>query len=265
MNINKYRFELLNLKFQNNFIFTLGEVMKKILFIGLLFIIYSYYIFGIEFPQRAQNIENFVPENWKILLKEEGDLNGDTLEDVVLLIENTDSDNFFVIESEFMESHILNFNPRIILILFKEENGQYHLISKNEKELVPSENNKDASSLKNSIDDGIFIGNNILKVNFSEFIAAASWHLTNISYTFRYQQNKFQLIEVDYQYYNGYNGEVEERSLNLSTNRMETTSGGNIFFEEEDEPVVTWKDVSPQQIYILDEMGLDSYFGIFDL
>ena len=238
--------------------------MKKILFIGLLFIIYSYHIFGIEFPQRAQNIEGFVPENWRILLREEGDLNRDTLEDVVLVIEDTDPDNF--INNEGMGQPILNINLRIILILFKEENGQYHLISKNEKGFIPSESEEGFPALMDPLfDGGITIGNNILKVNFSYFSSAGSWSASSVEYTFRYQNEKFQLIGVDYHSFARNSGVAEEISLNLSTNRMKTTSGGNIFFEEEDEPVVTWKDVSPQQIYILDEMGLDSYFGIFDL
>jgi len=46
---------------------------------------------AILFPKNAKEIEDFLPKNWQILYEVEGDLNNDNLNDIALIIENTDS------------------------------------------------------------------------------------------------------------------------------------------------------------------------------
>ena len=39
------------------------------------------------FPEKANKIENFIPNRWKIVVIKEGDLNNDNINDIVLIIE----------------------------------------------------------------------------------------------------------------------------------------------------------------------------------
>lgn len=90
-------------------------------------------------------IDDFVPRGWKIIHQKEGDLNADKLVDAVLVIKNTDPK--FVNQSEplFGEAvtdektgetkFIMDSNPRILAVLFKEKDG-YKLAAQNDS-IIP--------------------------------------------------------------------------------------------------------------------------------
>lgn len=47
----------------------------------------------ISFPKNTKEIEDFLPKNWQIIYKVDGDLNNDKLNDVVMIIEDTNPKN----------------------------------------------------------------------------------------------------------------------------------------------------------------------------
>ena len=69
--------------------------MKKrfLLFNFLLFIICSFNLLAINFPEKASKVEEFIPKGWKKLVVKQGDLNKDKIDDVVLVIEKNDPKN----------------------------------------------------------------------------------------------------------------------------------------------------------------------------
>ena len=95
---------------------------------------------AILFPKNAKEIEDFLPKNWQILYEVEGDLNNDNLNDIALIIENTDSGN--IKKNDSFGPETLNLNERIILVLFQEKDGSYTLKSKNDKGFIESENSE---------------------------------------------------------------------------------------------------------------------------
>ena len=70
--------------------------MKKNFFILslILFIFYSFNLFALNFPKKADKIEDFIPKGWKSIIVKKGDLNKDKIDDVVLIIEKNDPKNF---------------------------------------------------------------------------------------------------------------------------------------------------------------------------
>ena len=85
---------------------------RKLLFILSLFLIFSIFSFGENFPEKAKNIDGFIPKGWKTVLSAKGDLNNDKLEDVAIIIEKTDKAN--IVKNENLGSEYLNLNPRIL-------------------------------------------------------------------------------------------------------------------------------------------------------
>lgn len=59
--------------------------------------------------------QSFIPKNWKVLSKVQGDLNGDKQTDLALIIENTDPKN--IVTNESLGNPQLNLNNRKLLIL----------------------------------------------------------------------------------------------------------------------------------------------------
>ena len=226
---------------------------RKLFFVLSLFLICSIYIFGEDFPTKAKTVNDFIPKGWKEILTTNGDLNKDKLEDTVIVIEKDD-----VLGPDY-----LNLNPRILLVLFKQKDGTYILASKNDKGFIQSENDEENPTLMDTL-TGISIKNNTLRINFDYFLSAGSYSASQTIFTFRFQNNRFELIGLDNNSFMRNSGEQEEFSINFSTNKMKTTSGRNMFDEELSKPKETWENINIKKKYILDEMSKDTLDEILD-
>ena len=234
---------------------------RKLFFILSLFLIYSTYIFGENFPQKAKTINDFIPKGWKKILTANGDLNKDKLEDIAIIIEKDDKKN--IKKNDGFGPEELNLNPRILLVLFKGKDGTYSLAAKNDKGFIKSEGNKDNSALMDTLDN-IIIKNNVLKIVFNYFMSAGSWWTSTNVYIFRFQNNVFELIGYESNAYMRNTGEEEGTSINFSTNKAKITTGGNIFEEKENNPKDEWRYLKFEKKYILDEMSSDTLDEILD-
>ena len=235
---------------------------RKLFFILSLFLIYSTYIFGENFPQKAKTINDFIPKGWKKILTANGDLNKDKLEDTVIVIEKEDKKN--IKKNDGFGSEELNLNPRILLVLFKQKDGTYILASKNDKGFIKSEGNDNNPALMDTLDD-IIIKNNVLKIVFNYFMSAGSWWTSTNVYIFRFQNNVFELIGYESNAYMRNTGEEEGTSINFSTNKAKITTGGNIFEEKENNPKDEWRYLKFEKKYILDEMTESTLDEILDI
>ena len=227
---------------------------KRLLFILSVFLICSLFALGENFPDKSKNIDGFIPKGWKSILSANGDLNNDKLEDTVVVIEKDDKAN--IVKNENLGSEYLNLNPRILLVLFKQKNGNYILVSKNDKDFIKSAGDKENPALMDTL-DSISIKNNILKIKFNYFLSAGSWSVTQNTYTFRFQNKKFELIGFDNNSYMRNSGNQEEFSINFSTNKVKITTGGNISDEKANKPKEEWKTIKANKKYVLDEMTSD--------
>ena len=235
---------------------------RKLFFILSLFLIYSTYIFGENFPQKAKTVNDFIPKGWKKILTTNGDLNKDKLEDTVIVIEKEDKKN--IKKNDGFGPEELNLNPRILLVLFKQKDGTYILASKNDKGFIKSEGNDNNPALMDTLDD-IIIKNNVLKIVFNYFMSAGSWWTSTDIYIFRFQNNVFELIGYESNAYMRNTGEEEGTSINFSTNKAKITTGGNIFEEKENNPKDEWRYLKFEKKYILDEMTESTLDEILDI
>ena len=227
--------------------------MKRKLFIILsLFLISSIYIFAENFPQKAKTVNEFIPKGWKEISNTSGDLNNDKLKDTIIVIEKEDKKN--IKKNDGLGPDYLNLNPRILLILFKQKDGTYTLVSKNDKDFISSPNSEDEPTLEDTF-NGISIKNNTLIINFNYFYSAGSWGTSKTNYIFRYQNNRFELIGFSKSSFMRNSGEEEEVSVNFSTNKIKTTTGGNVFEGNVNNPKSKWKTVNFKRKYTLDEMS----------
>ena len=241
---------------------------RKLFFILSLFLICSFYAFAENFPQKAKSINDFVPKGWKILKDEngsnfiaKGDLNKDKLEDVAIIIEKNDKKN--IKKNDNFGPNELNLNPRILLILFKEKDGTYSLVAKNDKGFIQSEGSEDNPALMDTLSD-ICIKKNVLKITFNYFMSAGSWNTSSDIYIFRFQNNVFELIGYESDSYMRNTGEEEKVSINFSTNKVKSTTGGNMFEDAKDKPKDKWRNAEFEKKYILDEMTESTMDEILD-
>ena len=243
---------------------------KGLFFSFLLFILCSFNLLAENFPQKASKVEDFIPKGWKKLIVEKGDLNKDKIDDVVLVIEKNDPKNFKKIEDS-SRSNPVNFNPRIILVLFKDKNSKYTLVAKNDKNFIVSPGyaseegleSLDSPDYDDNLSKAVTIKNNTLHIfTLADYIKAA----TSTTYIFRYQNNRFELIGLDAQSILGDTEYANTRnySLNLSTKKliihnMSEKLESNVKKEEKIE-----KNLNITEIYTLDTMSETSGVDILD-
>jgi len=210
-----------------------------------------------DFPEQGNKMEDFVPKHWSAIMKVDGDLNKDGLTDTALIVEQENPNNISITEY----NDTLNTNPRALLVLFKQENGTYKLAAKNDKGFI--EPPKENSSLLDPLGEGdINIKNNTLRLKFQYFFSAGSWYITNVEYVFRYQNSHFELIGVETNSFHRATGEETIVSFNLSTNKLETTMGGNVFEEKENNPKKETETFIYNPKPILDNMEASAYLTI---
>ena len=227
---------------------------KGLFFSSLLFIFCSFNLLAENFPQKASNIEDFIPKGWKSIIVKKGDLNKDKIDDVVLLIQKNDPKNFRKVE----DGTNLDFNPVVMLVLFKDTNSQYNLVAKNEKGFIPSEGKVYEKALETIVDeDSISIKNNTLRIyTFWEGPRAASTSSTN--YVFRYQNNRFELIGLEIRSggnssYTHYESFVT--SINFSTKKLiKTKETDKLDSDEKSKIDKKEKTININKNYILENM-----------
>ena len=178
---------------------------KYFFFSFLLFIFCSFNLLAENFPQKASKIEDFIPKGWKSIVKKEGDLNNDNIKDIVLVIQKDDPDNAVPLFNAYEDLiGIIDANQMIILVLFKDKNSQYNLVTKNEKDFIVSagkameEMAKIEMFISHNFDEdlskAISIENNTLHI----FTAVRNNYgdLNSSEYVFKYKNNKFELVSL---------------------------------------------------------------------
>ncbi|TDG34778.1 hypothetical protein EZJ43_16890 [Pedobacter changchengzhani] len=209
------------------------------------------------------NTNAFIPKGWKMIYQAHGDLNKDNLVDEALIIENTNPKN--IIKNDGMGGDKLNVNPRILLILLKQKSG-YQLIAQNQK-FIPTENDTVTTCLTDPLQEtkAVDILRGALVLSYQYWLSCGSYEVSSVDYTFRYQNNKFQLIGFDQSGYSRSSGEKSATSINFSTQKISSTYGGNMFDEKADKPKTTWKKLNWKKLLTLDEMNEDWATKLADL
>lgn len=227
--------------------------MKKLYCIPLL--LASYCIFAqneVQLPPHGKDTLAFVPKAWRIVTRTTGDLNKDGKDDIVLVIENTNKENF--IENESLGARLLNVNPRYLVILFKDNEG-YRLAALN-KSFIPPENDEGATCLADPLlqDGGIGIKNGVLSVDLNYWLSCGSYGVSHSTYKLRWQNDQFTLIGYDSSEYSRSLGDKSSESINFITKKKATTTGGNMFDENQNKPKTVWKTIKIDKFITLQDL-----------
>ncbi|MFC5871867.1 hypothetical protein [Chryseobacterium arachidis] len=238
--------------------------LKRTLFFAL-FLLFSNYTFSQNFPKQVKLIEDFVPKGWKVIYHTQGDLNKDQLDDQVVIIEDTNPKNFR--KNENFGSDQLNLNPRIILVFFKNKNQGYTLVAKNNKGFIPTENSEMNPCLEDPLLEtgGISIEKGLLKISFRYWLSCGSWFVNNADYTFRFQNNRFELIGFEHSEFHRATGEESSTSINFSTRKKSETTGGSMSDDHPGNEKTVWSTIKPKKIYDLQNMVDEDYFEILGI
>lgn len=187
----------------------------------IIFLLHFGFVFGQNFSypsinMQAKDINNFIPNNWKLLDSAQGDLNKDKQTDLALILQYKDSISIVNKDDDSIVTQ-----PRILIILlYDPTTNQYQLEEKSNSFILYH----DDPNMEDPYQD-ISINSGILKIDFSFFMFSGGWGMYHNSYKFRFQDTSFVLIGADESYVHRATGEREDRSYNFLTKKVKVSTG----------------------------------------
>lgn len=187
----------------------------------IIFLLHFGFVFGQNFSypsinMQAKDINNFIPNNWKLLDSAQGDLNKDKQTDLALILQYKDSISIVNKDDDSIVTQ-----PRILIILlYDPTTNQYQLEEKSNSFILYH----DDPNMEDPYQD-ISINSGILKIDFSFFMFSGGWGMYHNSYKFRFQDTSFVLIGADESYVHRATGESEDRSYNFLTKKVKVSTG----------------------------------------
>lgn len=164
----------------------------------------------------GHTITDFVPRDFAVVDSATGELNGDGDSDVAVVIKG--NLERFLNTNKNLGTDIYDTNPRILLILFGNENG-LRLAEQNNSFIIAPDS---PASSEPFVD--ISIKNRVLRIDLELWQSAGSWSTTNATYKFRYSGRDFRLIGAELEEYMRNSVETERRSYNFLTRRKKVTN-----------------------------------------
>ena len=215
--------------------------------LAILIYVFSYSQTEIVFKKNGQSVEDFIPQNWKVLDIKYGDLNQDGIKDVVFAIQNTNPENVKMNDGLGIDS--IDLNPRILGIYFGTSKGGYQqqLISRDFIIL------RDSPSMDEPFDGFDISDKGILSINFHFWFSAGSWTMSNHNYKFRFQNNEFTLIGYESEEVHRASGDTKDYSINFLSKKMKINTGN---ISNEEPSFVEWKSFQLNKLKTIQSIGI---------
>jgi hypothetical protein len=196
-------------------------------------------------PAQASTQAGLVPSGWRVDKESRGDLNGDGVPDLMLVLQMTSPGN--VITNSDLGSRELDTNPRMLVVAFADKATKKYSLALANHTLIPRQTNP-------FMDDpleGAAIVKGTVQVSLTFWMSAGSWFTSQTKLTFRHQDGCFRLIGYDSRGTHRNSGETSTVSVNYLTRKVKTTKG-NIGNDRES---VSWKTVRTASLLCLDAVG----------
>lgn len=205
-------------------------------------------------PEAAPSTEAFVPAGWGIEVLDEGDLNHDGLDDLLLVLKEEDPANILTNEPMSPGVDEWDANPRILAIAFAQAEGGYTLVLQN-NDFLPRHEDP-------CIDDplgGAEIDEGTIQIMFHFWANAGSWYTSSTKYTFKYLEESFHLVAYANFTYKRNTGQSWDIELDYVLGTGEITLGGHSIDDEEEEKTYV-KELPAEPFLTLEAIASDPYY-----
>jgi hypothetical protein len=202
-----------------------------------------------KLPAQAADADGFVPQGWALERKASGDLNGDGLPDLVLVLHQRDPKNIVPVVGGLGENP-LDTNPRILSVAVNNGTGGAYSLVLTNMTLIPR---RDDPVLADPLPETaeIAIRRRALRISLQSFASAGGWDMSTVAYSFRFQSGRLELIGYDRDTTARNTGETNAVSINYLARKMKRTMG-NI---ASDATKIRWMALPPRALLTIDQVG----------
>jgi hypothetical protein len=198
--------------------------------------------------KHARSIEGFLPMEWRMELKQSGDLNGDGRDDAVLVLRAIDPLNVIDMRGQGGPENY-DTNPRILMVAFANAAGGYDLVLENHTLMgrTTEPSTQDPLDPNGVQAGGVAIKNGTLQVTLGYF----GGNMGHLTYTFRFQKGGFKLIGYDSIDVERFKGTVSQVSVNYVTCRM----SHSVEKISDDDDKATWTKLPAKPLLTIEQVG----------
>jgi hypothetical protein len=174
---------------------------------------------------KPQDWSRFAGPGWEIEKVVEGKLTPGGEGDVVLLLHGTDPAK--KVSNDGLGESELDLNPRKLVFL-ERHGGEYRKAGETSG-LLPPANSEDSPCLTDPLEEGgISISGNVLEIGLQFWYSCGSWYVTNETYKFRKEDDRFRLIGFDRFELHRATQDTEKTSVNFLTGKREISTGNDV-------------------------------------
>lgn len=202
-------------------------------------------------PSTVLNLDGLIPTGWKMETKAIGDLNGDGVTDAVMVVQGNDPK--LVLSNSGLGSDRLDTNPRMLVVGLGTRGGGYRVVVQNAT-LIPRRVDPVVDDPFDSVTGGgLAVKGQSVRVQLGFFMSAGGWGMYNVTYTFRWQNDRLEMIGYDRNETQRNTGETRNVSINYSTGKVRVATG--TIESDTDQDKVEWKSLPDRRRLSIDEIG----------
>ncbi|HEY0027300.1 MAG TPA: hypothetical protein VGC35_05475 [Allosphingosinicella sp.] len=198
-------------------------------------------------PDIAANASAFAPRGWAVETQVRGNLNGDSLPDLALVLTRGDT-------APRQGQREANPNPRMLVVAWGRATGGYALAIRNTAFLPRKRPPNGLSSDWVTFEDGS------LEVDHGRLRVTIEYLRGHRSFSFGWRQGALRLIGFDTVGVSGA-GCMDELSINFLTRRAKMSAG----WIDRDEPRPVWRALRPRPLLALKDLGDGEELDPYDL
>ena len=196
-------------------------------------------------PAAAADAAGFAPGGWRVEAQAQGDLSGDGLADLAIVLRMNDPAN--VLAHDGLGDNPFDTNPRILAVALGVTGGGYRLAAQ-DHELIAR---RDYPTQSDPFEQELEIARGSLNVTVRLFMNAGGWGAGSSSFRFRWRDNALRLIGFDHLDVQRNSGCMTRLSINYLTGRVKRSSGRT----DLDRESVRWSRVPVGALLPIDRIG----------
>lgn len=200
-------------------------------------------------PGKVLNLDGLIPGGWKMEAKGVADLNADGITDAVMVVRGIDPR--LVLSNSGLGQSRMDTNPRMLVVGLGVKGGGYRVVVQNSTLITRNALPTMEDPFDSVTGGGLSVKGRTVRVQLGMFMNAGGWGMYNVTYSFRWQNNRFELIGYDRNDTQRNSGETRSLSINYSTGKVKLQTG-NI---SDDRLKEEWRTLPDRRLLSIDEIG----------